>query len=105
MENGEIVDRQIIASSQFSANHVSNQGRLHLQPNGTKVGSWSPAIDDVNQWLQVDLITIFARLARVATQGSNDMDQWVTKYNLQYGDDGVNFQYYREYKQNVNKVN
>lgn len=105
MENGAISDSQISASSQYSANHLASQGRLHLQPNGAKAGSWSPAINDVHQWLQVDVITIFARLTRVATQGSNDMDQWVTKYNLQYGDDGVNFQYYKEYKQNVNKVN
>ena len=104
MENGEITAGKISASSQYSANHGASQGRLHLQPNGAKAGSWSPAINDVNQWLQVDLITIFARLSRVATQGSNDMDQWVTQYNLDYGDDGVNFQYYREYKQNENKV-
>jgi len=35
----------------------------------------------------------------VATQGGSNYygdDQWVTKYKLQYSDDGVSFQYYKE---------
>jgi len=36
-------------------------------------------------------------VTRVATQGRNAAySQWVTKYKLQYSDDGVNFQYYQE---------
>ena len=38
-----------------------------------------------------------AKVTRVATQGRNAAYiQWVTKYKLQYSDDGVNFQYYQE---------
>ena len=104
MENGAISDWQISASSQYSANHQAIQGRLHFPSDGEKAGGWSAAINDVNQWLQVDLVTIFGKVILVATQGSSDMDQWVTVYSLQYGNDGVNFQNYTEFGQDINKV-
>ena len=104
MENGVISDWQISASTYYSANHQAIQGRLHFLPDGGKAGGWSAALNDINQWLQVDLVTIFGKLTRVATQGSSDMDQWVTVYSLQYGNDGVNFQNYTEFGQDVIKV-
>ena len=38
----------------------------------------------------------FITVTAIATQGRSDHDQWVTKYRITYGDDGVRFQYYRE---------
>ena len=71
MEDGAISDAQISASSQWDANHAAKQGRLHCNQH--------------------------AKVTRVATQGRNAAySQWVTKYKLQYSDDGVNFQYYQE---------
>lgn len=35
-------------------------------------------------------------MTRVATQGRNGYDQWVTKYRLQYSSEEENFQVYRE---------
>ena len=43
------------------------------------------------------------RITRVATQGRYSYDQWVTMYRLQYGDDGMTFQYYKD-QQAVIKV-
>ena len=100
MENGAISDGQISASSQLFVNHTAIQGRLRR-----KAGSWSAGSSDVNQWLQVDLGSQYTKVTRVATQGGNDAAQWVTKYKLQYSKDGVNFQYYREQGQTINKVN
>ena len=96
MEDGAISDAQISASSQWDANHAAKQGRLHFQAVSGKAGSWSAKANDRNQWLQIDLGNQHAKVTRVATQGRNAYSQWVTKYKLQYSDDGVNFQYYQE---------
>ena len=105
MENGAILDGQITASSQWSDNYAPFQGRLHFQASGNKQGSWTAAKVDVHQWLQVDLDSQFSKVTRVATQGQRDhWLEWVKRYKLQYSNDEVNFQYYREQGQNVDKV-
>ena len=97
MENGAISDGQITASSQFSVNHAPAQGRLHFKETSSKKGAWSAATTEQYQWLQVDLCS-FVTVTRVATQGRNMVSrkQWVTKYSLQYSNDEVNFQCYKE---------
>ena len=104
MENGEIPDGQLSASSEWDANHSARQGRLNFKAVPGKAGSWSATTSDVNQWLQVDLGTQYTKVTRVATQGRNGYSQWVTKYALQYSNDGVNFQYYTEQGQSAFKV-
>ena len=103
MDSGGITDAQISASSQWDNNHGASRARLHMQRNGNQRGSWSARTNDLNQWLQVDLGG-YTTLTRVATQGRSDHDQWVTKYNLQYSDDGVIFQFYKEPHQTAAKV-
>ena len=104
MENGAISDGQISASSQLDSSHAVIQARLHFKATADKAGSWSARSNDVNQWLQVDLGSRHTKVTRVATQGRNDSLQWITKYKLQYSDDGVNFQYYKEQGQTADKV-
>ena len=105
MENGAIANSQITASSQWDDDHAPFQGRLHFKKSGNKQGSWSAARSDHNQWLQVDLSGLYTRVVRVATQGRNAFNyQWVTKYKLQFSNDGLNFVYYRERGQTVDKV-
>jgi len=99
MEKGAIFDGQISASSHLDANHAAKQGRLHC-----KAGSWSAGKNDLHQWLQVDLGSQYTKVTRVATQGRYDHPFWVTMYKLQYSNDGVNFQYYREQGQTADKV-
>ena len=103
MESRAITDEQIIASSVHDANHAAIQGRLHFQAGAVKTGAWSAGSNDVNQWLQIDLIGQYI-ITRVATQGRNGVNQWVTEYKLQYGDDGNNFQNYREQGLTKDKV-
>ena len=92
---------QLTASSEYSANHAASQGVLNNQKNS---GSWSARTNDYNQWLQVDLGKTM-KVTRVATQGRySGYNQWVTKYKLQYSDDGVSFQYYKEQGQTTDKV-
>jgi len=97
MEDGTISDAQISASSQWNANHAAKQGRLHFKAVQLKAGSWSAKVNNVSEWLQIDLGNQHTKVTRVATQGRNGRwRQWVTKYKLHYSDDGLNFQYYRE---------
>ena len=104
MENGNIRNSQISASSQWNANHAAIQGRLNFKKNGVKQGGWSARANNANQWLQVDLGSKFTKVTRVATQGRNVANQWVTKYMLQYSNDGLQFQYYKESGQANRKV-
>ena len=107
MQSGLITDEQITASSEFSVNHAAVQGRLHFKATGSKKGAWSPLKKDPNEWFQVDLGYNYFVVTGVATQGRNGHNpvQSVTKYILQYSDDEVNIQYYKEPGQVTAKVN
>ncbi|XP_027055765.1 EGF-like repeat and discoidin I-like domain-containing protein 3 [Pocillopora damicornis] len=103
MESGAISDMQIRGSSEHDGNHSAVQARLNYNVPG-KFGGWSARTNDKNQWLQVDLLSHFTKVTRVATQGRRDIDQWVTKYNLKYSKNGLNFLYYRESRKRNDKV-
>ena len=90
LENGAIPDGQLSASTEWDANLNVPKGRLR-SPR-----SWSARVNDANQWYQVDLGSEHTRVTGTATQGRGDHPQWVTKYKLQYSNDGANFNYYRE---------
>ena len=104
MENNRISDNQISASSVRGPNHKANQGRLHYTANGGKRGAWSAKKNDENQWLQIDLGGLYATVTAVATQGRHDEDEWVTEYMLQYSNETLNFQHYREPGQTTYKA-
>ena len=106
MENGFILDGQISASSYSSADFLPYYGRLH---STTKAGSWSPLTCDSAHWLQIDVFGTNGRKIRVtreATQGRavESYKQWVTEYKLQYSNDELNFQNYKERRQTEDKV-
>jgi len=108
METGLIKDGQITASSQWGTHFAAIQGRLNFkggkQKSGQwKSGGWCARRNDANQWIQVALGS-YTKLTSIATQGRNDYNQWVTKYKLQYSDDGVNFHYYKTPGQSSPKV-
>ncbi|XP_022779610.1 retinoschisin-like [Stylophora pistillata] len=97
MESGVITDSQIIASSEYASNHGARYARLHFKgarhPGFVSAG-WAAKESNTNQWLQVDLRQT-TEVIGIATQGRHDYDQWVTKYKLQYGQDGQTFRVYR----------
>ena len=95
MEDGEIEDNEISASSEFAVPGLSaSKARLNTKRES---GAWAAATNNADQWLQIDLDDDDTQITRVATQGrDDDYNQWVTNYKLQYSDDGVTFQYYRE---------
>ena len=103
MEKGQIPDGNITASSERFLTHHAFQGRLNFKVHGARVkrGAWTAWKTDVNQWLQVDLGSQFTRVTGVATQGREDSDKWVTKYELQYSNETNQFQHYKEKGQNL----
>ena len=103
MAFGAISDYQISASSQQDGNHIAAQGRLHFRGDGSKAGGWSAFSNDLYQWIQVDFGS-YTRVTGVATQGSYNDDQWVTKYRFQYSDDGMTFQTYKKPGDKLTKV-
>ena len=58
MESGTITDGQITASSEWSSTHAPSLARLNRVKEGNKAGSWAAKTNDVNQWLQVELVEI-----------------------------------------------
>ena len=103
METGAISDDHIRASSQWDDKHPARNARLNFKEQGSF--GWTTKHNDFNQWLQVDLYS-YTAVTGVATQGTTDnkTDQWVTKYWLQYSDDGVAFTFYRNPSENSPKV-
>ena len=104
MESEKITDAQISASSMQDDKSSPSQARLHLKADRSIQGGWSALRDDLNQWLQVNLGS-YTTVTRVATQGRNAYNKWVTKYKLQYSDDGAAFQFFEEAGTAVPKVN
>ena len=94
MALGTITDAQISASSKLDNTHSAAQARLHSKVVGSKYGAWSAHENDHHQWLQIDFGSS-TKITRLATQGRNGFNEWVTKYNLSYSDDGVHFHSYK----------
>ena len=107
MESRAITDAQITASSEHNAVHAASRARLNFQeiPDNAS-GAWAANANDDNPWLQIDLGAHYTKVTIIATQGRNSLNfsQWVTKYKLQYGDNGQTFHYYRELGQAPDKV-
>ena len=104
MESGAIADEQISASTEYNLFHAAKYGRLHSKGKPGNAGGWSSLTLDTSQWLQIDLANDRTGVNRVATQGRNDYNQFVTRYQLQYSEDGVTFDYYSEQGQGQAKV-
>lgn len=103
MESGAVSDFQISASSQKDDTSAASRARLNVKTSGIIQGGWSPFKDDLNQWLQVDLGR-HTTVTRLATQGRNGFNEWVTKYTLQYSVDEVIYHFYKERGENSFKV-
>ena len=105
MESGSILDAQMSASSQYNGHNDASAGRLRQEKNGIPGGAWTPLTSDANQWLQIDLDSYYTTVTRAATQGRCcSYAQWATQYRLQYSNNGVDFQYYKELGQVTDKV-
>ena len=94
MQSGRIKPDALQASSQYDANHGADNGRLHFQKTGSRIGAWSAKTADGNQYIQAKF-DVVAKVRRVATQGRMDADQWVKTYTLAYSFDGKTWKDYK----------
>ena len=100
MENYDIPDSAITASSMANNEYRPGQGRLYQQAVSGGHGSWLAATSNNQQWFQV-YFGNWTMVKRVCTQGRLNAANWVTKYKLAYSYDGV---FYKDYEEDGNKV-
>ena len=107
MESGAIADSQITASTEYDVSHSAKRARLYtIDVYPYERGAWVSSTKDTNQWLQVDLGKI-TPVTHVATQGRNSHSpvQMVTKYKVQFSDDGVSFFFHKRQGESSDAVN
>nr|WFD50011.1 nectin variant 3 [Paracentrotus lividus] len=90
LESTVIPDSSLTASSEWDPDHGPKRARLNLARVGILRGAWSARTNNVNQWIQVDLLSPY-RIFAVATQGRQDLNQWVTSYKIACSSDGATF--------------
>ncbi|XP_038070097.1 uncharacterized protein LOC119739291 [Patiria miniata] len=88
VEDGTIADNQMTSSSVWlsSAEYSASKGRLNAQPiDAFSAGAWLAADANLNQWIQVDLLTL-KWVSGVLTQGYilEAIVMWVTRYSVSY---------------------
>ncbi|KAL8604894.1 hypothetical protein ACOMHN_028522 [Nucella lapillus] len=91
LTNPEIVStKQLRASSSLDVYHKPDRARIYTQKDGPYSGGWQPRVNNDKQWIEVDFLTSYA-IGGVMTQGSSVSDNWVTKYEVHYSNDGLQF--------------
>lgn len=95
LENGNIPDSAITASTIANSYYRADQGRLQAQYESGGYGSWVASTHNSQQWFQVDFGS-WTKVARVAIQGRLNAAQWVTEFKLAYSYDGVFYKDYNE---------
>ena len=84
MENGKITNNEISASSVYNSNTGASRARLNFIPSGGVSGGWVAAVEDDKPTLTITFSYPFTRLTGIATQGRQDVSQWVKTYRLRY---------------------
>ncbi|XP_026747695.1 hemocytin-like [Trichoplusia ni] len=85
-----------LPDSAFSASSIASglfqpqYAKLNGHPLDVTAGSWNPAVQDANQYIQVKF-SHPEPIYGVVMQGSPLFDQYVTSYYVLYGNDGVSF--------------
>lgn len=86
MQDGSIPDSAITASSYYRGRSAPQRARLHMAlPDAVTgfTGGWCQDSSKYYEWLQVDFGYV-AIITKIATQGKQEFDFWVTKYFLSY---------------------
>ena len=90
MEDRRIQDNQITSSTAYNANHAAYYARLNRPASDGTIGAWCTADVDSSPWIQVDL-GVSKNVSGIVLQGRADYDRWVTKYMVNYSDDGISW--------------
>ena len=95
LEDGKIPNRAFSASSKWDKYHRANRARLNSVATKRYRGGWSARKNNKRQWIQVRL-SRRTRITGLATQGRQDIHQWVTSYSISHSFNGRSFRPYKE---------
>lgn len=84
MENGNITNDEISASSVHADNTGASRARLNFISSAGVSGGWVAATNDDNPALNITFSYPYTIVTGIATQGRQDEDQWVKEYRLRY---------------------
>ncbi|XP_032236210.2 venom prothrombin activator oscutarin-C non-catalytic subunit [Nematostella vectensis] len=85
----DMKDNQMTASSEYNSASKPQNARLHFNAQSGRYGGWVALVNDMYQFLQVDLGHV-TKVTRVSAQGRQGTSQWGTQYSLEYSlDDAV----------------
>lgn len=93
LENGQIPDSAMVASSQYNQYYGPERARLRKLTQGSYVGGWSPKSSNHGEWIQFDLGKN-TKVTRMAIQGRENVNWWTTSYSLSYRVDGGSYEIY-----------
>ena len=96
MEDGNITDSQISASSRNTWSCSPPLARLNLQSASPLVGGWTASSSDSHPWLQVDFLT-HTKVTGIATQGLSSSAAFVDKFTISYSNNNQDFEQYEEF--------
>ena len=94
LQNRRLPNSRITASSEWNQFHAARLGRLGQVKRGKYVGAWCTRYNNHLQWFKVD----FGRpmkITKVATQGRQDTNQWVTSFYLSSSQDNVHWEAFK----------
>ena len=94
MQNHNIPDNRITASSVWNHACRAANGRLNFRAGGGRTGSWSSRYSNGHQWLQVDFRRPL-KIDGISTQGRQDYNQFVKSYTISFSNDGKTFSSYK----------
>ena len=95
LEDRRVPHQMMRASSYYNTYCAPRNARLHQRRAGRDGGAWCAKKSNRGQWVQVDF-SADTLVRRVATQGRQNADQWVTSYYLSFSRDGHRFAPYKE---------
>ena len=94
MQNRELPNSALSASSQLDAYAGPENARLHFCAETGRYGAWIAQKNDHSQYYQVDF-GVETQVTRIETQGRQDSLQYVKEYTLRYSTDGSYFKQYQ----------
>ncbi|XP_040516089.1 coagulation factor V isoform X2 [Gallus gallus] len=105
MENGEIKNTQITASSVKTSWFSTWEPSLARINQKGKINAWRAKSNNNQQWLQIDLLTI-KKITAIATQGVKSVttENFVKTYVILYSNQGSEWKSYTEDSSSVAKV-
>ena len=93
LENGQIPNAAIVASSQYNAYYGPERARLRKVTAGSFIGGWSPKASNTGEWIQFDFGEN-TKVTRIAIQGRDNADWWTTSFTMSSKLNGGSFESY-----------